>query len=106
MHPSRGVLFYGPPGCGRTLSTRPELLTMWFDGSVANARDIFDKARSTAPCVLFIDELHSIAADLVINQILTEMDGMSAKNNVIIGATIRPDIIAPAILMISRVWLF
>lgn len=77
---------------------------MWFGESEANVRDIFDKARSASPCVLFFDELDSIAksrggnvgdaggaADRVINQILTEMDGMGAKKNVfIIGATNRP----------------
>ncbi|XP_014239202.1 transitional endoplasmic reticulum ATPase TER94-like [Cimex lectularius] len=131
MQPSRGVLFYGPPGCGKTLLAKaianecqanfisvkgPELLTMWFGESEANVRDIFDKARAAAPCVLFFDELDSIAksrggtvgdaggaADRVINQILTEMDGMDAKKNVfIIGATNRPDIIDPAILRPGR----
>ena len=131
MQPSRGVLFYGPPGCGKTLLAKaianecqanfisikgPELLTMWFGESEANVRDIFDKARSAAPCVLFFDELDSIAksrggsvgdaggaADRVINQILTEMDGMGSKKNVfIIGATNRPDIIDPAILRPGR----
>lgn len=76
MTPSKGVLFYGPPGCGKTLLAKaianecqanfisikgPELLTMWFGESEANVRDIFDKARSAAPCVLFFDELDSIA---------------------------------------------
>ena len=131
MQPSRGVLFYGPPGCGKTLLAKaianecqanfisikgPELLTMWFGESEANVRDIFDKARSAAPCVLFFDELDSIAksrggsvgdaggaADRVINQILTEMDGMGSKKNVfIIGATNRPDIIDTAILRPGR----
>merc|ERR1712088_446158 len=131
MMPSRGVLFYGPPGCGKTLLAKaianecqanfisikgPELLTMWFGESEANVRDIFDKARSAAPCVLFFDELDSIAksrggssgdaggaADRVINQILTEMDGMGSKKNVfIIGATNRPDIIDSAILRPGR----
>nr|CAD7462219.1 unnamed protein product [Timema tahoe] len=131
MQPSRGVLFYGPPGCGKTLLAKaianecqanfisvkgPELLTMWFGESEANVRDMFDKARAAAPCVLFFDELDSIAksrggnvgdaggaADRVINQILTEMDGMGAKKNVfIIGATNRPDIIDPAILRPGR----
>merc|ERR1739842_170003 len=94
----------------------PELLTMWFGESEANVRDVFDKARSAAPCVLFFDELDSIAksrggsvgdaggaADRVINQILTEMDGMGSKKNVfIIGATNRPDIIDGAILRPGR----
>merc|ERR1712203_315132 len=131
MMPSRGVLFYGPPGCGKTLLAKaianecqanfisikgPELLTMWFGESEANVRDIFDKARSAAPCVLFFDELDSIAksrggsvgdaggaADRVINQILTEMDGMGSKKNVfIIGATNRPDIIDTAIMRPGR----
>jgi len=131
MQPSRGVLFYGPPGCGKTLLAKaianecqanfisikgPELLTMWFGESEANVRDIFDKARSAAPCVLFFDELDSVAqsrggstgdaggaADRVINQILTEMDGMGSKKNVfIIGATNRPDIIDSAILRPGR----
>lgn len=118
MNPSKGVLFYGPPGCGKTLLAKaianecqanfisvkgPELLTMWFGESEANVRDIFDKARAASPCVLFFDELDSIAvkrgsnqgdsggSDRVINQVLTEMDGMNAKKNVfVIGATNRP----------------
>ncbi|XP_072021645.1 transitional endoplasmic reticulum ATPase-like [Amphiura filiformis] len=131
MTPSRGVLFYGPPGCGKTLLAKaianecqanfisikgPELLTMWFGESEANVRDVFDKARQAAPCVLFFDELDSIAksrggnigdaggaSDRVINQVLTEMDGMSSKKNVfIIGATNRPDIVDPAILRPGR----
>ncbi|XP_034751605.1 transitional endoplasmic reticulum ATPase isoform X3 [Etheostoma cragini] len=131
MTPSRGVLFYGPPGCGKTLLAKaianecqanfisikgPEMLTMWFGESEANVRDAFDKARQAAPCILFFDELDSIAksrgggagdgsgaADRVINQILTEMDGMSDKKNVfIIGATNRPDIIDSAILRPGR----
>merc|ERR1712168_1205756 len=94
----------------------PELLTMWFGESEANVRDVFDKARSAAPCVLFFDELDSIAksrggntgdgggaSDRVINQVLTEMDGMGSKKNVfIIGATNRPDIIDPAVMRPGR----
>jgi len=131
MQPSKGVLFYGPPGCGKTLLAKaianecqanfisikgPEMLTMWFGESEANIREVFDKARQASPCVLFFDELDSIAksrggsagdaggaADRVINQILTEMDGMGAKKNVfIIGATNRPDIIDGAIMRPGR----
>ncbi|KAG5463962.1 hypothetical protein LSCM1_00138 [Leishmania martiniquensis] len=129
MSPPKGVLFYGPPGCGKTLLAKaiatecqanfisikgPELLTMWFGESEANVRDVFDKARAAAPCVLFFDELDSVAksrgghgdggaSDRVINQILTEMDGMNVKKNVfIIGATNRPDVLDPAIMRPGR----
>ncbi|OQS02919.1 cell division control protein 48 [Thraustotheca clavata] len=131
MSASKGVLFYGPPGCGKTLLAKavanecqanfisvkgPELLTMWFGESEANVREVFDKARAAAPCVLFFDELDSIAqqrggssgdgggaGDRVMNQLLTEMDGMGAKKNVFfIGATNRPDIIDPALMRPGR----
>lgn len=131
MTPSKGVLFYGPPGCGKTLLAKaianecqanfisikgPELLTMWFGESEANVRDLFDKARQAAPCVLFFDELDSIArprggstgdaggaGDRVINQVLTEMDGVGSKKSVfIIGATNRPDILDGAIMRPGR----
>mmetsp|Transcript_21661 Transcript_21661/g.51747 ORF Transcript_21661/g.51747 Transcript_21661/m.51747 type:complete len:644 (+) Transcript_21661:758-2689(+) len=131
MSPSKGVLFYGPPGCGKTLLAKaianecqanfisikgPELLTMWFGESEANVREIFDKARQSAPCVLFFDELDSIASqrgssagdaggagDRVLNQLLTEMDGMNSKKTVfIIGATNRPDIIDGALMRPGR----
>eukprot|EP01100_Stratorugosa_tubuloviscum_P008948 TRINITY_DN374_c0_g1_i1.p1 TRINITY_DN374_c0_g1~~TRINITY_DN374_c0_g1_i1.p1 ORF type:complete len:844 (+),score=507.81 TRINITY_DN374_c0_g1_i1:175-2706(+) len=131
MQPSKGVLFYGPPGCGKTLLAKaianecqanfisvkgPELLTMWFGESEANVRELFDKARQAAPCVLFFDELDSIArsrgssagdaggaGDRVINQILTEMDGIGQKKSVfVIGATNRPDIIDSAIMRPGR----
>jgi transitional endoplasmic reticulum ATPase len=131
MNPSRGILFYGPPGCGKTLLAKaiatecssnfisvkgPELLTMWFGESEANVREVFDKARQSAPCVLFFDELDSIgisrgtgaggggeAADRVINQLLTEMDGIGGKKNVfIVGATNRPEILDDALLRPGR----
>lgn len=131
LAPSKGVLFYGPPGTGKTLLAKavatevsanfisvkgPELLSMWYGESESNIRDIFDKARAAAPTVVFLDELDSIAkarggshgdaggaSDRVVNQLLTEMDGMNAKKNVfVIGATNRPDQIDPALLRPGR----
>merc|ERR1712216_265959 len=131
MQPSKGVLFYGPPGCGKTLLAKaianecqanfvsikgPELLTMWFGESENNVREVFDKARQASPCVLFFDELDSIArargggsgdaggaGGRGMNQMLTEMDGVGSKKNVfIIGATNRPDIIDPALMRPGR----
>lgn len=131
MSPSKGVLFYGPPGCGKTLLAKavahecssnfisikgPELLTMWFGESEANVREVFDKARGAAPCVLFFDELDSVgiargssqgdaggAGDRVLNQLLTEMDGVGAKKNLFfIGATNRPDILDEALIRPGR----
>jgi len=131
MTPSRGVLFYGPPGCGKTMLAKavasecsanfvsikgPELLTMWFGESEANVREVFDKARSAAPCVLFFDELDSIgtargsgggdaggAGDRVMNQLLTEIDGVGVKKNVFfIGATNRPELLDEALLRPGR----
>jgi len=131
MQASRGVLFYGPPGCGKTLMAKaianecganfisvkgPELLNMWFGGSEANVRDLFDKARAASPCILFFDEMDSIArargaggsggsdtSDRVINQILTEIDGIGGgKTLFVIGATNRPDILDPGIMRPGR----
>ena len=132
MNPSKGVLFYGPPGCGKTLLAKavanecsanfvsikgPELLTMWFGESEANVREVFDKARAASPCVLFFDELDSIgtarggssggdaggAGDRVMNQLLTEIDGVGVKKNLFfIGATNRPDILDEALLRPGR----
>ena len=131
MNAAKGVLFYGPPGCGKTLLAKaianeckanfisvkgPELLTMWFGESEANVRDLFDKARQASPCVIFFDEMDSIAkargsggggaseaGDRVINQILTEIDGVGARKSVfIIGATNRPDILDAAIMRPGR----
>merc|ERR1711957_922994 len=131
MNPSKGVLFYGPPGCGKTLLAKaianecganfisikgPELLTQWFGESEANVRELFDKARAASPCILMFDEIDSIAktrggggaggseaGDRVINQILTEIDGVGARKNVfVIGATNRPDILDPAVIRPGR----
>ncbi|KIM77417.1 hypothetical protein PILCRDRAFT_12055 [Piloderma croceum F 1598] len=131
MSPSKGVLFYGPSGTGKTMLAEaiakecnanfisikgPELLTMWFGESEANVRDVFDKAHAATPCVMFFDKLDSIAkargggggdaggaGDRVLNQILMEMDGMNSKKNVfIIGATNRPDQMDSALLRPGR----
>ena len=131
LNPSHGVLFYGLKGCGKTLMVKaisiesssnfisvkgPELLILWFGYSVANVREIFDNARQSAPCVLLYDELDSIgisrgsghggggeAADRVINQLLTEMDGIRVKKNVfIVGAINRTDILDEALLRPGR----
>ena len=131
MKASKGVLFYGPPGCGKTLMANavanecssnfisikgPELLTMWFGESEANVREIFDKARGAAPCVLFFDELDSVgqqrgssmgdaggASDRVLNQLLTEMDGAGVKKNLFfIVATNRPELLDEALIRPGR----
>nr|BAD91025.1 valosin containing protein-2 [Eisenia fetida]BAF62456.1 valosine containing peptide-2 [Eisenia fetida] len=130
LPPSKGVLFYGPPGCGKTLLAKaiatqcqanfisikgPELLSMWFGESESNVRDIFAKARSACPLRTLLrrnwtpfqmkrgNKLTCPAADRVINQLLTEMDGVSPSKNVfVIGATNRPDVIDSAILRPGR----
>ena len=130
MNPSRGVLLYGPSGCGKTLMAKaianeaktnfisvkgPELLSMWMCESESNVRELFAKARGAAPCILFFDEIDSIAkprgsggssgeaGDRIVNQILTEMDGVGARKNVIcIGASNRPDMLDPAVCRPGR----
>ena len=130
MKPSKGVLFYGPPGCGKTMMAKavanecssnfisvkgPELLTMWVGESESNVRNVFDKARQASPCVLFFDELDSVAVsrgsgrgdsgvgNRVMNQILTEMDGVGEQKNIFfIGATNRPSILDEALLRPGR----
>lgn len=99
MSPSKGVLFYGPPGCGKTLLAKaianecqanfisvkgPELLTMWFGESEANVREIFDKARQSAPCVLFFDELDSIATQVQLSNSLTSIVAFIIMDNPLI----------------------
>lgn len=129
IDPPKGILLYGPPGTGKTLIAKaianetsanyisvrgPELLSKWLGESEKAIREIFRKARLVAPVIIFFDEIDAISAirgsdigskvlDRVLNQLLTEMDGLETlKNIVVIGATNRPDIIDPAILRTGR----
>ncbi|MBS1262900.1 MAG: VCP-like ATPase [Methanonatronarchaeales archaeon] len=130
IEPPRGVLLYGPPGTGKTLIAKavsheseanfiyikgPELLSKWVGESEKGVRETFKKARQTAPTIIFFDELDAIAprrgegagdnrvTERVVNQILTEMDGLEELEDVIvIGATNRPDIIDPALFRPGR----
>ena len=127
--PPRGVLLYGPPGTGKTLIAKavasesganfipvrgPQLLSKWVGESERAVREIFRKARQVAPSIIFFDEIDALAPargtssdshviDNVLNQILTEMDGLEElKDVVIMGATNRPDIVDPALLRAGR----
>ncbi|MBU3907390.1 MAG: CDC48 family AAA ATPase [Nanoarchaeota archaeon] len=129
IRPSRGVLLYGPPGTGKTLLAKavakeseanfiqikgPSLLSMWVGKSEEGVRKIFERARQVAPCIIFFDEIDSLAGkrgvdlgtkvtERVLNQILAEMDGLEDLNDVIvIGATNRPDMLDPALLRPGR----
>ena len=123
-----GVLLYGPPGCGKTLVARavsneskanfisikgPELLNKYVGESEKAVRMLFKRAMSSAPCVIFFDELDSLcpkrgsennsSSERVVNQLLTEMDGLEERRGVfVIAATNRPDIIDPAMLRPGR----
>ncbi len=126
----KGVLLYGPPGTGKTLLAKavanetnanfilvkgPELLSMWMGESEKGIRKIFEKARQASPTIIFFDEIDSIASrrgletggarttERMVNQILTEMDGLEELNDVIVmAATNRPDIMDPALLRPGR----
>jgi transitional endoplasmic reticulum ATPase len=129
IDPPKGVLLYGPPGCGKTLLAKavateseanfiavkgPEVLSKWVGESERAIREIFSKARQAAPCVVFFDEIDSIVprrgyrydsgvTDRIVNQLLTEMDGLEKLEGVVvIGATNRPDILDPALLRPGR----
>ncbi|XP_064403165.1 nuclear valosin-containing protein-like isoform X3 [Halichondria panicea] len=124
-----GVLLAGPPGCGKTLLAKaianetginfisvkgPELLNMYVGESERAVRQVFQRARNSAPCVIFFDELDALcpkrsdmaesnASARVVNQLLTEMDGLESRKQVfVMGATNRPDIIDPAVLRPGR----
>lgn len=126
--PAKGVLLYGPPGTGKTLIAKaianeaganfitvngPEMASKWFGESERAIRQIFKRAKQMAPCIIFFDELDSIAPirgsgdssawEKVVAQMLTSMDGVESLNNVMVmGATNRPDMIDPALLRPGR----
>ncbi len=129
IEPPKGVLLYGPPGTGKTLLAKavateseanfiaikgPEILSKWVGESERAIREVFQKARQSAPTVIFIDEIDAIApmrglfpdshvTDRIVNQLLTEMDGIAElKDVVVIAATNRPDIIDPSLLRPGR----
>jgi len=130
IRPPKGILLYGPPGCGKTLLARavateseanfisikgPEVFSKWVGESEKAIREIFRKARMAAPSVVFLDEIDSITprrgmgmsdsgvSERVISQLLTEMDGLvSLQDIVIIAATNRPDMVDSAVLRPGR----
>jgi transitional endoplasmic reticulum ATPase len=129
IRPPKGVLLYGPPGTGKTLIAKAvanesdanfisvkgsELLSKWLGESEKAVRKIFRKARQVAPCIVFFDEIDAIApvrgvdegtraVERVVNQLLTEMDGLEDLEGVmVIGATNRPDMLDPALLRPGR----
>ncbi|HLD00895.1 MAG TPA: CDC48 family AAA ATPase [Candidatus Nanoarchaeia archaeon] len=130
IRPPKGILLYGPPGTGKTLLAKavakeseanfilingPSLLSKWVGESEKAVREIFRKARQTAPTIMFFDEIDALVPrrnsgsdskvnERIVNQMLTEMDGLESLNDVlIIAATNRPDIVDPALLRQGRI---
>ena len=126
-----GVLLYGPPGCGKTLLAKaiahaaaanfisvkgPALLDKYVGESERAVRVVFERARSSSPCIVFFDELDALVpkrssggdgggrvTERVVNQLLTELDGLDARKSVfIVAATNRPELIDPAMLRPGR----
>jgi len=126
-----GVLLYGPPGCGKTLLAKaianesganflsikgPELLDKYVGESERAVRRVFERARASSPCIVFFDELDSLCpkrgssgggesgvSERVVNQLLTEMDGLTSRRSVfIMAATNRPELIDPAMMRPGR----
>lgn len=130
IRPVRGILLYGPPGTGKTLLAKavateseanfiavrgPELLSKWVGESEKGVREVFRKARTAAPTIVFFDEIDAIAparggenegthvTERVVNTLLAEMDGLqNLKDVVVIAATNRPDMLDPALLRPGR----
>jgi transitional endoplasmic reticulum ATPase len=129
IKPPKGILLYGPPGCGKTLLAKAvatesganfiavrgaEIMSKWVGESERAVREIFRKARLHAPTVVFFDEIDAIASlrgveldsgvsERVVTQLITEMDGIQKLENVVvIAATNRPDLIDPALLRPGR----
>jgi len=129
VDPPRGVLLYGPPGCGKTFLVKAiagtgkanvlsvkgaELLSKWVGESERAVRELFRRAREAAPTLVFLDEVDALAptrgqstdggtTDRVVAALLTELDGVeSLRNVVVIGATNRPDLVDPALLRPGR----
>jgi transitional endoplasmic reticulum ATPase len=126
----KGILLHGPSGTGKTLLAKavateseanfinvkgPELISKWIGESERGIREVFRRARQAAPCVIFLDEMDSIAptrggleggggaTERIVSQILTELDGISELHGVVVlGATNRPDMIDPALLRPGR----
>jgi len=129
IRPPRGILLYGPPGTGKTLLAKavatesnanflsikgPEVFSKWVGESEKAVREIFKKAKQSAPSIIFLDEIDALAPrrgmyegsrvmETVVNQLLTSMDGLERMSDVvIIGATNRPDILDPSLLRPGR----
>mgnify|MGYP000209184888 CR=1 FL=1 len=128
--PPKGVLLYGPPGCGKTLLAKavateseanfiavrgPELMSKWVGETERGIREVFRKARTAAPAIVFFDEIDALVprrglgyadsgvTERAVSQLLTELDGIAVLEDVVvIGATNRPDILDPAVLRPGR----